>query len=285
LSSIPVELARKRAQVLDIIRCEEGEIIVAVSGGVDSAVLLALCVEAVGPERVLAVTGHSAAVPFEELEDARAVAAQLGVRWQIVETREIERAEYRANRGDRCFHCRTELFELLSGLRSAARGGKIAYGAIVDDLGEDRPGMRAAEARGILAPLLEAGIHKAEVRRLAASLALPVTDKPAAPCLASRIPTGTEVTPERLRQVEGAERGLRALGFRRFRVRHHGAVARLELGRDEQPRLDDPRFFARVTEVVRAAGFAELSVDPGGLRSEPGLGGLYSIGPMRPSGQ
>jgi len=285
LEFISAELSRKRSAVVDRLRAE-GSLVVAVSGGVDSAVLLALCVEALGAARVRAVTGHSAAVPVEELEDARRVAEHVGVCFRVIETHEIERAEYRANRGDRCFHCRTELFDLLAGLAAAEGIGSMAYGAIIDDLGDDRPGMRAAEDLGILAPLLDAGINKEDVRTLAAALGLPVFDKPASPCLASRIPTGTEVTAERLGEIEAAERGLRRLGFRSFRVRHHGELARLEVARAEQPRLEDPDTLARVTEAVRAAGFRCVTVDPAGLRSERDTAlPLYSIGPARPTGQ
>jgi uncharacterized protein len=280
-----IDLGGKRAAVRDRLR-REGRLVVAISGGVDSAVLLALSVEALGAARVTAVTGHSAAVPVEELEDARLVAERLGVRWRVVETREIERVDYRANRGDRCFHCRTELFELLADLAAAEGGARIAYGAILDDLGDDRPGMRAAQEHGVLAPLLDAGINKEDVRRLAAAFALPVALKPAAPCLASRIPTGTEVTHERLRQVEAAERGLKALGFRELRVRHHGELARIEVGRDERARFAEPETLERATAAVRAAGFRHVTLDPAGLRSERAAPGpLYSIGPARPSGQ
>jgi uncharacterized protein len=285
LKSLPPELDRKRIALLAGLRAH-ANLVVAVSGGVDSAVLLALCVQAVGAARVRAVTGHSAAVPVEELEDARLVAQHLGVAWRIVETGELARPGYRANRGDRCFHCRSELFDLLGGLARAEGGATIVYGAIVDDLGEDRPGMRAAADRGVLAPLVDAGIDKKEVRKLAVALGLPVADKPAAPCLASRIPAGIEVTAERLLQVETAERGLRALGFQSFRVRYHGDSARLEFARAEAARLTDPEVSERVGAAVRAAGFQHLSIDPAGLRSERGDPDfLHSIGPARPGGQ
>lgn len=268
---------------------ECGSVLVALSGGVDSAVLLALAVEALGASRVLAVTGKSAAVPDLDLADARSVAESLGVRHEIVETAELERADYRANAGDRCFHCRSELFEGLRRLADSRGLSRIAYGAIRDDLGDFRPGMRAAEGHGVLAPLLDAGLDKSDVRRLAEVARLPVRDKPAAACLASRIPVGTEVTPARLKQVELAESALRALGFRQLRVRHHGDVARVELDADGFERLADPELRRRVAAAVRGAGFRHVAVDVDGYRSgslNPSIGSeVGGTAPARDGGQ
>jgi len=281
-------LIQKKLRAISLLR-EHRAVLVALSGGVDSAVLLAIACEALGSDNVLAVTGRSASVTDDEIEDARRVARQLSVRHEVVETLELERTEYRANAGDRCFHCRSELFEVLS--RTAGQRGidAIAYGAIVDDLGEDRPGMEAARKMGILAPLLDASIGKDDVRALANSFELHVHEKPASPCLASRIPVGTEVTVDRLRAVEHAEAALRGLRFRQFRVRHHGEIARIELGVGEVDRLIDPGLTAEVVRAIKDAGFRFVVVDLEGYRGGGQIAGrterLYSIGPTRESGQ
>lgn len=257
-------------------------LVVALSGGVDSATLLAVACEALGPANILAVTGRSSAVAEREIEDARRVARQLGVAHSVVETHEIDRVEYRLNSGDRCFHCRTELFEILSAISKGRGVDAIAYGAIVDDLGDDRPGMRAASEMGILAPLLDANICKSEVRVLAKQFNLHIHDKPANACLASRMPIGQEVTPERLAQVDRAEQGLRTLGFRQSRVRHHGDIARIELTSEDLGRLSDPALRAGIVGAVKAAGFRFVAVD---LEGYDAGGRLYSIAPARDNGQ
>lgn len=244
-----------------------GRTLVALSGGVDSAVLLALTAQVNGRERVSAVTTFSPSVPREERASARRVAEHVGVDHEEVETHELEKPEYRVNTGDRCYHCRLEMFDHLIEIARARGFDTVSYGAIVDDLGDDRPGMRAAQERGIRAPLLEAGLTKRDVRSLARSLGLPVSEKPAAACLASRIPVGTPVTVERLRRVELAERAVARLGFRQFRVRHHGEVARLEVDADGDRLLRDPERRRLVVEAVRAAGFRFVAVDLEGYRS------------------
>ena len=246
---------------------ESGRAVIALSGGVDSAVLLALAGQALGRENVLAVTTFSASVPIAERQAARQVAAFIGIDHHEVETHELENAEYRKNTGNRCYHCRTEMFESLRGIARERGFGTVAYGAIVDDLGDDRPGMAAAERLGIRAPLLEAGLTKKDVRAIARDLGLPVSDKPAAACLASRIPIGTPVTHERLSQVDRAELALARLGFRQFRVRHHGEVARLELDAEGNRRLHDNELRRRLVAAVRAAGFRFVAVDLEGYRS------------------
>jgi uncharacterized protein len=263
-------------------------VVVALSGGVDSAVLLALAVEALGPERVLAVTGRSAAVPARDLHDARRVARALGARHEVVETNEIDRPEYRANAGDRCFHCRAELFEVLGRLARQRGFSTVIYGAILDDLGDFRPGMTAAERHRVRAPLLEAGIGKKEVRALAREAALPVRDKPAAACLSSRLPVGTEVTPERLARVERAEEAIRRLGFRQFRVRHHGEVARLELEPEALATVLEQGPRERLVEAVKAAGYRFVALDLEGYRTgslNPETPRLHRIDPARDGGQ
>lgn len=279
--NVPTGLISKVERAISVLRPHR-EVVVALSGGVDSATLLAVACEALGSENILAVTGRSSAVPETEIEDAKQVARHLGVAHSVVDTHEIERAEYRLNRGDRCFHCRTELFEVLSAISAGRRAEAIAYGAIVDDLGDDRPGMQAARDMGILAPLLDAGICKTEVRVLAKSFNLHIHNKPANACLASRVPIGQEVTPERLSQIDLAEAGLRKLGFRQSRVRHHGEIARIEFAADDASRLSDPALRAEIVRAVKAAGFRFVAVD---LEGYVEGGRLYSIVPARDSGQ
>jgi len=260
-------LDAKREAALGILRAA-GDVVVALSGGVDSAVLLALAAEALGAERVLAVTAASASLPARELAAARSVAAADGVRHEVVRTAELEREGYRANAGDRCYHCRTELFERLEALAARLERGALAYGAIADDAGDFRPGMRAAAEHRVLAPLADAGMTKADVRALAGRFGLSaVEDKPASACLASRIPVGVEVTAERLDKVDRAEAALFELGFQQFRVRLHGAVARIELDAEGLERIADPELRRIVAERVRAAGFRFVTVDLEGYRT------------------
>jgi uncharacterized protein len=244
-----------------------GSTVVALSGGVDSAVLLVLALETLGPTRVLAATGESPSLAASDLDAARRTARDLGARHEVVATRELERPAYRVNRGDRCFHCRVELFEALGRLARERGLRRVMYGAIADDLDDVRPGMVAADRLGIVAPLLEAGLGKADVRALAAEAGLAVAEKPASACLASRIPTGTEVTPQRLAQVERAEASVRGLGFRQVRVRHHGEVARVELDSQGLGRLLEPGMRSRVGRAVRGAGYRFATVDLEGYRS------------------
>jgi uncharacterized protein len=269
-----------------------GSAVVALSGGVDSAVLLLLAIEALGPDRVLAATGESPSLAASDLVEARRSARALGARHEIVATRELERAAYRANRGDRCYHCRTELFQRLGRVARERGLARVVYGAIADDLNDVRPGMRAAERLGVVAPLLQAGLVKADVRALARRARLPVADKPASACLASRIPVGTTVTPESLARVERAEAALRRLGFGQFRVRHHGTLARLEFDPEGLRRLLDAGLRARTLEAVRDAGYRGAAVDPRGYRAGGASGPAelpvtrpQRTGPARDGGQ
>lgn len=242
---------------------------VAFSGGVDSSVLLALAACALGPEEVLALLGVSASLASDERTAAHDVAAYVGVRVVEVHTREGERPEYVRNGPDRCFHCRDELFTRISNEVVDRHGlSAVAYGENADDARRaDRPGARAATAHRILRPLADAGVDKAAVRRIARALALPCADKPAAPCLASRVPHFDEVVPEKLAQIEAAEAALRTLGFRDLRVRHHGAVARLELTADDLVRVARAPLRDEVRQAVIAAGFSFVAVDLAGLQS------------------
>jgi uncharacterized protein len=282
---------KKKEHVISYIQSRSSRLIVALSGGVDSAVLLWLAVEALGLDNVLAVTGGSDSVSAEDLQDAREVAGYLGANWKILKTNEMERAGYQANAGDRCFHCRAELFEVLGGYASEHGYDAVAYGAILDDTGDFRPGMDAAAQAGALAPLLEGRLSKDDVRELAGQAGLPVKDKPAAACLSSRIPVGSMVTPERLAQVGEAEKMLRKLGFVQFRVRHHDEIARLELDQEGDRLIRDDDVRRQAVAAVKAAGFRFVAVDLEGYRTgslnpePPESGKLYRIGPASESGQ
>jgi pyridinium-3,5-biscarboxylic acid mononucleotide sulfurtransferase len=242
---------------------------VAFSGGVDSSVLLAAAARTLGSDRVVAILGVSASLAADERTAAHDVARFIGVPLVEIETYEADRPEYRANGADRCFHCKDELFtrvedEVLDRHRLRA----VAYGENADDARRpDRPGARAATDHEVLRPLADAGMDKAAVRRVARALRLPCADKPAAPCLASRVPHHEPVTPEKLAQVELAEKGLRRLGFRDFRVRHHGDVARVELPGEDIARATSPELRDRVLDTVRAAGFRFVAVDLAGIQS------------------
>jgi uncharacterized protein len=242
---------------------------VAFSGGVDSSTLLALASRALGREQVLAVLGVSPSLAGDERCAAHEVAAFVGVRVVEIATREGDRPEYRRNGPDRCFHCKDELFARISDDVVSRHGlAAVAYGENADDARRpDRPGARAAVAHRVLRPLAEAGIDKAGVRRIARALALPCADKPAAPCLASRIPHFEQVVPEKLRQVEAAEASLRRLGFTDLRVRHHGEVARIELPPEDLPRAAAPPLREAVVAAVSAAGFRFVALDLAGVQS------------------
>lgn len=247
----------------------DGRLGVAFSGGVDSATLLALAARALGTERVVAVLGVSPSLATDERTGAHEVARTVGVRVVEIATHEGERPEYRANGPDRCFFCKDELFRTIDDELVAALGLEaVAYGENADDARRpDRPGSRAATEHAVLRPLADAGLDKAAVRRVARALALPVADKPAAPCLASRIPHFEEVTPAKLAQVDAAESALRALGLADLRVRHHGEVARVELLADDIARVAAEPLRGQVWSAVRAAGFRFVTLDLRGLQS------------------
>jgi uncharacterized protein len=238
-----------------------GTAIVAFSGGVDSSLVAALAVRALG-ERALAVTAVSPALATGELDGARGVAAAVGIAHRTITTDELARPEYRRNDRFRCYHCKTELYERLEALAAATGYAVVLSGANADDAGDWRPGLRAAAEHGVRHPLLEAGVGKAEVRALARELGVPSAEKPASPCLASRLPYGTPVTPRGLARVDRAEAAVRALGFPVLRVRHFGTLGRVELAAADLPHaLADP---APVIAAVRGAGYrrAEISEQP-----------------------
>ncbi len=233
--------------------------VVAFSGGVDSSVVAAAAARVLG-DRALAVTAVSAALATGELDGARAVARAIGIRHEVVRTDELAREGYRRNDRDRCYHCKVELYEVLGRLGERRGFSTVLSGANVDDLGDWRPGLRAAAERGVRHPLVEAGLGKAEVRAIALSLGLPNADKPATPCLASRLPYGTPVEPAVLAQVDRAEAALRRLGYREVRVRHFGDDARVELGAEDLARMDRSDGRAEVEAAVLDAGYLRVRV-------------------------
>jgi uncharacterized protein len=245
-----------------------GRLGVAFSGGVDSSVLLALAVRTLGAGRVVAVLGVSPSLAADERTAAHRVAAYIGADVVEVVTREGDLPAYRANGPDRCFHCKNELFTRISDeVADAQTLTAVAYGENADDVRRpDRPGSRAAVAHRVLTPLADAGLDKAAVRRIARALGLPCADKPAAPCLASRIPHHEKVSPRKLAQVEEAERALRRLGFSDCRVRHHGEIARVELPVGEIARAAGP-LREELLAAVRGAGFRMVAVDLAGIQS------------------
>ncbi len=244
-----------------------GPLGVAFSGGVDSSVLLALAARTLGPDNAIAVLGVSPSLAADERSAAHEVAQGIGVRVVEVQTREGDRPEYRRNGPDRCFHCKDELFTRISDEVVHRYGlAAVAYGENADDARRpDRPGSVAAQQHAVLRPLADAGLDKAAVRRIARALGLPSADKPAAPCLASRIPHFAEVLPERLRQIEEAEKALHRLGFPEVRVRHHGEVARVEVPPADLSHIVEKR--DEVVEAVKAAGFRYVTLDLAGLQS------------------
>lgn len=233
-------------------------VLVAYSGGVDSTLLLKLALDELG-ERAVAVLASSPAYPESEQQQARSLAGLLGARLVEVSTHEVELEAYTRNHPDRCFHCKEELFATLEPVQRDLALDHIAYGATADDAGDHRPGHGSAVRRGVRFPLLEAGMGKPEIRAAARTLGLPNWNKPSFACLSSRIPHGTEVTPEALRQIEAAEAAIKAMGFAQVRVRHHAEVARIEVDPHEIPRLVAER--ERVVGAVLAAGFKFAALD------------------------
>ncbi len=241
-------------------------LMVAYSGGVDSAFLAATAHRVLG-SRMLAVLADSPSLARRDMEQACAFARSLGMRLEVVATEELDRPEYTRNDASRCFHCKDELFAVMEALGGKLGFSQIAYGMNADDTRDFRPGQRAAEQHAVLAPLAEAGLTKLEVRALAKAAGYPVWDRPAAPCLSSRVEYGRTVTREVLAQVELGEESLRQLGFSEFRVRHHGELARVEIARNELPRALAMEMLDAITAALKQAGFQYVTLDCTGFRS------------------
>jgi pyridinium-3,5-biscarboxylic acid mononucleotide sulfurtransferase len=244
---------------------EFSSLLVALSGGTDSAYLAWAAHQTLG-ERSLAVTALSPSFSAHDRAMTEQFVSKLGVRHEFIDTREMENPSYRANAADRCYFCKDELFSALHKLALERGFVAVAYGVNTDDTLDFRPGHRAATEHKVLAPLLDAGLHKAEIRLLSQRARLPTWDRPASACLASRLPYGTEVTPERLALVERGEAALRELGFRQFRVRLHDHLARVEISLDEMPRAFTPQMAATIAGRLKAAGFTYVSLDLEGYR-------------------
>ncbi|HXK19380.1 MAG TPA: ATP-dependent sacrificial sulfur transferase LarE [Polyangiaceae bacterium] len=252
-------------RLLELLRAAES-VLVCYSGGIDSAVILAAAHRALGSKAV-GMTAVSPSLPESEREDALRIAREIGAEHRLVESMELTRPGYVANGPDRCFHCKSELYEIAEQKRAEWQLGSVVNGTNLDDLGDYRPGLEAATLAGVRSPFIEAGMNKADVREVAKLLGLRAWDKPAAACLSSRIPYGTSVTPERLEQVGGLEAELRALGFRRSRVRYHDKIARIELDLEDLPRLLAPNMREAVVKAGKTHGFTYITLDLAGYRT------------------
>ena len=271
---IAADLASKRA-ALDARLRTLGRTLIAYSGGVDSAFLAWAAHQTLGDD-MLAVIADSPSLARTHLNDAIAFAKEYGIALEIISTAELERPEYAHNDASRCFHCKDELFTVMEDFGRTCGFNSIAYGVNVDDQGDFRPGQQAARQHNISAPLLEAGLTKQEIRELAHNAGLRIWDKPASACLSSRIEYGRPVTREALSIVEEGEDALRALGFRQFRVRHHGEIVRIEIAQNELARALNPEMAAEFTRIFKGLGFKFVTLDLEGFRS----GSMNSLLPL-----
>jgi uncharacterized protein len=260
----PREMAAKQEKLVARLR-ELSSAVVAFSGGADSAYLAWMAHQTLGTQ-ALAVTALSPSYSAYDRQQAERFARAANLRHEFVETHEFENPLYVLNQADRCYHCKAELFSVLEKLRAARGFGAVTYGVNADDLKDFRPGHRAAAEFGVAAPLLDAALGKAEIRELSRQAGLATWDRPASPCLSSRVPYGTPVTAETLSRVERAEDVLRQFGFQQMRVRSHGDLARIEIAPDELPRALHGDVAESLGEQIRAAGFAHVTLDPDGYR-------------------
>ncbi len=274
MSPISAELQRKDAALEQVLR-RSGRLLVAFSGGVDSSYLAYAAHRALG-DAALAVTAESPSYPRSHRAMAERIVEQFDIPHRFVATAEMERDDYRKNAADRCYHCKTELFEVMGQVREELGYDSIAYGINTDDTGDYRPGHRAADEHAVLSPFLDADLSKQEIRELSRAAGLPTAELPASACLSSRLPYGMEVTPDRLRQIDEGEEALRALGFLQVRLRHHGALARIEIAPDELPAALDPEMAARIVAAIKPLGFRWVSLDLEGYR----LGSLNEVLPL-----
>ncbi len=258
---------------------KHGRLLIAYSGGVDSAFLAWVAYCELGTN-MMAVLADSPSLARSQMRDAVAFAEEQHIPLTILNTQELERADYRRNDPTRCFHCKDELFNAMEQYRQTSGFDAIAYGVNVDDQGDFRPGQKAASQHGVLAPLLDAGLTKSDIRQLAQEAELRVWDKPASACLASRIEYGRPVTTEALAAVEEGEESLRRLGFRQCRVRHHGQIVRIEVAREELARALTPEMAAEFTRIFKALGFTYVTLDLEGFRSGS-MNALLSVDSLR----
>jgi pyridinium-3,5-biscarboxylic acid mononucleotide sulfurtransferase len=270
-----LKTATEKLAVLEVLLRRQGRLMVAYSGGVDSAFLAATAHRVLG-DQMLAVLADSASLARRDLEQACEFALAHGIALQVIATEELDNPDYAKNDADRCFHCKDELFATMKVLGERLGYSAIAYGMNADDTRDYRPGQRAATQHEVLAPLAEAGLTKAEVRILSKEAGYTLWDRPAAPCLSSRVEYGRKVTREVLEQVENAEESMRQLGFREFRVRHHGDLARVEIARNELVRALTMEMLDAITAALKRAGYQYVTLDTAGFRS----GSLNAILPV-----
>lgn len=262
--SNPERLREKEARLFAILR-RMGHVIVAFSGGTDSAYLAWAAKRALG-DAAIAITADSASIPESHKRDAEAFVERFGIVHEYIQTHEFDNPDYVRNSPDRCFHCKDELFTRLEQVGRERGFDNIIYGVNLDDLGDYRPGQNAAKKHSVAAPLAEAGLTKAEIRELSREAGLPTWDRPASACLSSRVPYGTPVTIETVKTVEAGEEQIKALGFRQFRVRFHGELARIEIAPEEMERALSLEMARQFTEIFKGLGFKYVALDLEGYR-------------------